>query len=194
MHWIPTERGAPSILRVMNGIVVALVATPVSAVLLCSGMAKLAVPQHAARAVSELVPMLGRYSVALIRTLAAVEAVTAIAVLTPSTRPVGVAAVGGLGATFFATGVAGLARRAAAPCGCLGRGTGQPAGRWTVAAGVTFVAAAVALAGRTHMAGGHVLAVAAAGLTVVLAGWVYRDLIRDLVRPQNPPTEPMGSA
>jgi hypothetical protein len=157
----------------------------VGAVLLCSGVTKMAVPAQAASAVRELAPSSpGRVEV-LVRMLAAVEIGAALALSVAAARPAGAAVALLLGIGFAAVGLLGALRGSGVPCGCFGRPDGHPLGVPNVAIGLALalVSAAVLWAGpehRTDELAGSVLLTA--GLALLLTGWLQRDLVSDLLR------------
>jgi len=160
--------------------------SPVGGVLLCSGAAKLAVPRHTARAVGELLPALARHARRLVRALAVVEVVVAVALTVPSVRPAAGVALTVLGLGFAMAGGYGRLRRSRAACGCFGHAGGRPLGAGTVAAGLALAAVGVLAVLATGTPGGAAVGLALlAGLTVLLTAWLHRALIRDLVRPRD---------
>ena len=152
--------------------------------LLCAGAAKLAVPVHLGRAIRDLAPAVRGQAVSLARLVGAVEVGTALALSILPLRPVGSAAGVVLGVVFAASGTAAVARGVRAPCGCFGRTGERPLGVRNVVVGLamTVVSAWLFLdrsgSGATHpelpMLGTGVVA-------LVLAAWLYRDVIGDLL-------------
>ncbi len=168
----------------------------VSAVLLCSGLAKLAVPGPAGRALAELMRVPRARAAVPVRTLAAGETAAAVALLLPGSRFWGALAVALLGVAFAVAGLVGIRRGADVPCGCLGGDHGRPLGARNVGAGLALTAAAVwvaASAGRASP-GGPLPVVVTAGLTLAWCGCLHRALIRDLTRSWNAPTDASGVA
>ena len=167
--------------------------------LLCAGAAKMAVPVHLGRALGGLLPALGPRAVRLVRAVAAAEIATAVALSVPAARGIGATAAAVLGAAFAIVGGVAAGRRTDSPCGCFGRARGNPLGVRNVVFGLAVVAGAALLL--TDRSGGWsdhdgLPALAAAAVTLLLAGWLYRDMIRDLCRPvsRTRPTAEMRSA
>lgn len=154
--------------------------------LLCAGTAKFAVPAHLARAINDLVPSAGTRAVLLARLVAALEIGTALALSVPEMRIAGAAAAAVLGATFAAAGAVAAVRGVRAPCGCFGRAGDRPLGVRNVVFGLVLVALSALLL--RDRSGGWAAyqglpMTGTAAVAVVLAGWLYRDMIRDLCRP-----------
>jgi Methylamine utilisation protein MauE len=154
--------------------------------LLCAGAAKTAVPAHLGRALGGLLPAVGARAVPLVRVVAAAEIATAVALSVPAAREVGATAAAVLGAAFAIVGAIAAGRRTGSPCGCFGRAQGKPLGVRNVVFGLAVVAgAALLLTDPSGGWSGHegLPALGAATVTLLLAGWLYRDMIRDLCRP-----------
>lgn len=154
--------------------------------LLCAGTAKLAVPAHLARAIGDLMPTVAARAVLLARLVAAVEVGAALALSVPATRDAGAVAGLVLGGTFTAAGAVAGVRRLDSPCGCFGRARGGPLGMRNVAFGLVLVAASALLLGDDS--GGWAAhpglpMLGTAAVAVLLAGWLYRDMIADLYHP-----------
>ena len=154
--------------------------------LLCAGAAKLAVPAHLSRAIGHLVPGVRARAVLLARLVAATEIGTALALSVPSAREAGAVAGMALGAVFAAAGAAAAIRGLGSPCGCFGRAGGRPLGMRNAVFGLVVVALSALLlqddsGGWAAHKGLPLLGTAA--VAVALAGWLYRDMIRDLYRP-----------
>lgn len=152
-------------------------------ILLCAGVAKLAVPAHSSRAIGELIPVARPRAVLIIRLVAATEIGAALALSVPAMRAVGAVAAAVLGAAFTAAGLAAAIRRIGSPCGCFGRAGNRPLGVRNVAFGLVLVAASALLfwdtsGGWAAYEGLPMLGTAA--VAVMFAGWVYRDMIKDL--------------
>ena len=167
--------------------------------LLCAGAAKLAVPAHLGRALGGLLPAVRARAVPLVRLVATAEIATAVALSVPATRDVGATAAAALGAAFAIVGAVAAGRRTRSPCGCFGRAQGKPLGVRNVVFGLVVIAGAVLLLadGSGGWSGQDALPVlAAAAVTLLLAAWLYRDMIRDLCRPvsRTRPTAEMRSA
>jgi hypothetical protein len=151
--------------------------------LLCAGVAKLAVPAHSSRAIAELLPPARAHAVLVTRLLAAVETGAALALSVPALRDAGASAAAALGAVFAASGAVAAVRGFRSPCGCFGRAGQKPMGVRNVAYGLALVAASAVLlfdgtGGWAAHAGLPMAGTAAVAL--LLAGWVYRDMIKDL--------------
>jgi hypothetical protein len=151
--------------------------------LLCAGTAKLAVPAHLSRAIGELVPLVEARSVLLARLVAVVEIGVALALSVPAARDVGAAAAAALGCAFAVAGGVAATRGIGAPCGCFGRAGARPLGVRHLAFGL-FVTVVSALLLRDGSGGWSAYPglpmLGTTAVAVVLAGWVYRDLIKDL--------------
>lgn len=168
----------------------------VAGVLLCAGTAKLAVPTHLRRAIADLLPAAERRAAWLARLVATGELGTALALSVPATQRLGAGAGMVLGAAFVAAGVAGATRGVAAPCGCFGRSAGKPLGIHNAAVGLVLTALCAALwsSGPGDWAAYDGLsALAAAAVAGAVAGWLYRDMIRDLRRPAGVATDGIGA-
>ncbi|MEV6929371.1 MauE/DoxX family redox-associated membrane protein [Dactylosporangium sp. NPDC051485] len=158
------------------------------AVLLSSGIAKLTVARAAVSAVAEVLPGIGAGAAAIVRVVAVVEVLAAVALAVPPARVAGLATAVILGFAFAGAGGLGLLRKASKDCGCFGRAGGKPLGARAVGVGL-LIAAAAALAltqggnGPDWIGDVPLNLSLTAALTVLFTGWLYRDLIRDLVRP-----------
>lgn len=151
--------------------------------LLCAGMAKLAVPSHLSRAIGELMPAVWLRGVALTRSVAVAEIGTALALSVPTARAAGAAAGVVLGATFAGAGILASSRGLGVPCGCFGKAGGPSLGARNVVFGFTVAGSSALLFGMgsggwTAPEGLPMLGTAATA--AVLAGWLHRDMIRDL--------------
>ncbi|HEX8078598.1 MAG TPA: MauE/DoxX family redox-associated membrane protein [Jatrophihabitans sp.] len=151
--------------------------------LLCAGMTKLAVPSHLSRAIGELVPAVGSRAMVLARLVAVAEISTALALSVPMARGAGAAAGVVLGATFAGAGILASSRGLGTPCGCFGRAGGRSLGARNVVFGFILAGLSALLfrggsGGWAAPEGLPMLGTAAAA--AVLAGWLYRDMIRDL--------------
>ncbi|HEX8304909.1 MAG TPA: MauE/DoxX family redox-associated membrane protein [Jatrophihabitans sp.] len=151
--------------------------------LLCAGMAKLAVPAHLSRAIGELAPAVGSRAVVLARVVAVAEVSTALALSAPAARGAGAVAGVVLGATFAGAGIVASNRGLGMPCGCFGRAGGRSLGARNVAFGFILAGSSALLlrvgsGGWAAPEGLPMLGTAATA--VVLAGWLYQDMIRDL--------------
>ena len=151
--------------------------------LLCAGMAKLAVPSYLSRAIGELVPAVGSRAVVLARLVAVAEIGTALALSVPAAREAGAAAGVVLGATFAGAGLVASSRGLGTPCGCFGRAGGRSLGARNVAFGLILAGSSAVLlrAGAGEWAAPEGLPmVGTAAAAGALAGWLHRDMIRDL--------------
>jgi hypothetical protein len=150
--------------------------------LLCAGMAKLAVPAHASRAIEELAPAVGVRSVALARSVAGAEVGAALALSVPTARGAGAAAGVVLGAVFAGAGILASSRGVGRPCGCFGRAEGRSLGARNVAFGVLLAGLSAVLlwAGPGDGAPEGLPMLGTAVTAGALAGWLYRDMVRDL--------------
>jgi methylamine utilization protein MauE len=154
--------------------------------LLCAGAAKLAVPGHLARAIGDLMPIVAARAVLLAQLMSAVEIGAALALSVPATRDAGAVAGLVLGGAFAAVGALAGVRRLGWSCGCFGRARGRPLGMRNVAVGLVVVAVSALLIG--DGSGGWAAhpglpMLGTAAFAVLLAGWLYRDLIADLYHP-----------
>jgi hypothetical protein len=112
-----------------------------AALLLNSGIAKAVTPDPLRRALSELVPALEtERTPSLIRGLAAVEAVAAVALLVGPARIAAAVLTALLGLVFTAFGLLGKVRGGSAPCGCFGASGRQPLGWTNVVLGLLLAA------------------------------------------------------
>lgn len=151
--------------------------------LLCAGVAKLTVPVHLGRAIQDLAPATRGRAVSLARLVGAAEVGTALALSLPPLRPLGSAAGVVLGGVFAASGTAAAARRVRSPCGCFGRTGERPLGMRNVLVGLAMAAVSAWL--YLDRSGGWAahpgLPVLGTGtVALVLAAWLYRDVIGDL--------------
>ncbi|MGC4893997.1 MauE/DoxX family redox-associated membrane protein [Micromonospora sp. DT31] len=163
----------------------------VSAVLVCSGLGKLATPRHARQLFMALLPVRRGTALSLVRAVAAVEAVVGAALLVPAGRPAAAAATAALGAGFAAAGLAGRQRGTTLPCGCFGRPEGRPLGVRNVLIGLALVGFGTALLLTSPAAlPADRMAVVAASLVAGMALLLWRGMVVDLVRP---PTRPAGA-
>lgn len=154
--------------------------------LLCAGMAKIAVPSHLARAITGLAPALSDRSIPVARLVGVAEAGVALALSIPVTRAVGVIFGIALGVLFAAAGAIAAMRGLDSPCGCFGRPGGRPLGIRNVVFGIAVVGFSLALLG--DGTGGWAASdglpmLGTAAVAVLLTGWLYRDMIKDLFRP-----------
>jgi hypothetical protein len=154
----------------------------VSGTLLCAGVAKLAVPGPAARAIGDLLPRVAGRAVVAARTLAVVETATSLMLLLPAARIASVVAGVLLGLLFAGAGAVAAARGLGAPCGCFGRPVGRPLGLRNVLLGV-LLAAACALVAAVGLGAATVAlpVLGTATVALLLTGWLYRDMIGDLL-------------
>ena len=155
-----------------------------SAVLLQSGLYKVAVPAPLRRALAELAP---RYSAAigdsLVRVVAVVEIAVGIALLAPATRVSGAIGAAMLGLIFAGLGVAGRLRRSAAPCGCLGAAGSRSLGLFNVAVGLVLTTYGVFSATVTVTDGSFRLGpVLTALFLLLLCMWMNRGVALHLLR------------
>ncbi len=155
-------------------------------VLLCAGMATLAVPAHLSRGIGDLFPAARARAVPLARAVAVIELATALALSIPAVRGVGAVAGLVLGAALAAAGVVAATRTSGSPGGWFGRAASRPPGVRDLALGLVLAVLSALLwrDGSDGWAAHRELPVlVAAAVAVVLAGWLYRDMIRDLCRP-----------
>jgi hypothetical protein len=152
--------------------------------LLCAGVAKLTVPVHLGRAIRDLAPAVRGRAVSLARVVGAIEVGAALALSVPPLHSAGSAAGVVLGVVFAASGAAAAARGVRSPCGCFGRTGERPLG----VRNVVFGLAVAAVSGWLFLdrSGGWAthpgLPVLGTGtVALVLAAWLYRDVIDDLL-------------
>jgi len=151
-----------------------------SAVLVCAGVAKHAVPGPARRAVCSLVPRLEQAGAPLVRAVATIELLTAVGLLVPAVRPVAAVSMAAFGAGFAAVGVAGMLASERTPCGCFGSATGRPFGITNIAAGAALSVVAVLVVVNRPTLPAMAPTVTAA-LTVALCAWLQRVHIATLI-------------
>jgi len=169
----------------------------VGAMLLCSGAAKLAVPRHTQRALTELLPALAPAARLAVRALAVIEVATAVGLALPILRRYSLAGVLALGLGFAGAGVLAAVRGARVTCGCFGRDAGRPLGVRTVATGLGFSAvAATGLLADVGASGIDAVAglILVSGLVVPFTAWLHRDLVKDLIRPREAPADAPGAS
>ncbi|MFC0503433.1 MauE/DoxX family redox-associated membrane protein [Micromonospora costi] len=170
------------------GLVLGLIVCATAAVYVSAGLGKFAAPEHTRRAVRELFRLDEPTAHAAVRVLALVELAAGAGLLVPAARPAAAVAAGALGLAFAAAGALGRARGTATPCGCFGRADSAPLGLRSVVVGLALAAAALAvLGGASALTRPDLLPVGAAGLTVLLAAWTWRDIVRELIRPRPTP-------
>ncbi|MGK5673175.1 MauE/DoxX family redox-associated membrane protein [Micromonospora sp. URMC 106] len=163
----------------------------VSAVLVCSGLGKLATPKHARQLFTELLRVRRSTALTLVRAVAVVETAVGAALLVPAGRPAAAAATAALGAGFAAAGLVGWQRRTTLPCGCFGRPESRPLGARNVLVGLALVGFGVVLLLESPAAlPADRMAVVAASLVAGMALLLWRGMVVDLVRPR---TRPAGA-
>lgn len=151
-----------------------------AAVLLYAGLFKIAQPEQARRALSELggrrITWIGADTV---RAIAAVEVLAGAAVTVPATRVVAAPVVVLLGIAFAAAGIGGLGRRGVEPCGCLGAGSRAPLGPRNILIGTVVAAVGAADIG----APGGAVPATTASLLLATCLFVHRAAARRLLWP-----------
>ncbi|SCE78726.1 Methylamine utilisation protein MauE [Micromonospora viridifaciens] len=168
------------------GFLVTLSTSFLSAVLLCSGLGKLATPRHTRQLFVELLRVRRGTALTLVRAVAVVETVVGAGLLLPASRGAAAAAATGLGASFAAAGLVGWSRRTTLPCGCFGRPERRPLGVTNVLIGAAVVVLGVVVLALDPSAvlPPDRMAIVTASLVVGLALLLWRGMVVDLVRPR----------
>ncbi|MFF4878074.1 MauE/DoxX family redox-associated membrane protein [Micromonospora sp. NPDC000668] len=169
-----------------SALAVGLIICGTTAVFVSTGLGKLAAPEASRAAVAALLRLPEPRAQRAVRLLAVVETLTGIALIVPSLRTAGAAVAGVLGLLFAGAGLVGRARGLATPCGCFGQRDSRPLGLRSVLVGLALGAGAlVVLRGAADaVPRPDLLPIGVAGLTVLLAVWIWRDMVRELVRPR----------
>lgn len=152
---------------------------------LTAGLGKQVSPEPVGRALSEIVPGIGRASMtAVLRGFAAAEIVIATMLLVGAARMPAAFLTSVLGVSFVAIGLRGLSVRSSVPCGCFGSSSRRPLGWANVGVGLALTLAGpvnVWLApGAEYQASALLMASIA---SIALCLFVNRHLILQLVRP-----------
>ncbi|GAB3953371.1 MauE/DoxX family redox-associated membrane protein [Micromonospora vulcania] len=173
----------------MTGSAIAVIICVLAAVFISAGLGKLAAPEASRDAVAALLRFPEPAAQRAVRLLAVAEALTGVALLVPDLRTAGAAVAGVLGLVFAGAGLLGRARGVATPCGCFGQRNSRPLGLRSVLVGLALGVGALAVLRNGSAAVPHpdLLPIGAAGLIVLLAVWIWRDTVRELVRPRPTP-------
>jgi Methylamine utilisation protein MauE len=170
-----------------TGWVEAVINSLAAALLLNAGLHKVVVPGRLREALRELLGRRSNFvSHSLVRTLAGLEVVSAIALTIAPVRMYGAVAAGVLGLVFAAAGLAGRLRRSTVSCGCLGGSGGRALGMFNVVVGLALAGVAVLNTGiaSSQVDDGYAGAVTlwAAFFALMFCGWANRRLIHDVFR------------
>jgi uncharacterized membrane protein len=117
----------------------------VAAALLYAGLSKIAQPEPARRALSEVGGRrMNGIGAEAVRAIAAIEVLAGAAITVPATRMAAASVVVLLGIAFATAGISGAGRRAVEPCGCLGAGSRAPLGPRNILIGTVVAAVGAA--------------------------------------------------
>lgn len=155
-----------------------LVAVLLAGLLLYSGSGKLLAPADLSAALAEIVRT-GRSYRRVVRVMATAEVAVSVLLTLRPELPLTRVAVGGLGASFAAAGIAGRVRRAERPCGCFGSSSAGSLGLWNAAVGLVFVLWACSPWQQTY--GWAVSVVATLVVATVIPSWGRRRYLFMLV-------------
>ena len=159
----------------------------VAALLILAGVSKLYSPQHLRRALMELFPgPISRPIGRTVRPLALVEIAGGCGLLALPSRPFAAGVVVGLGVAFLIAGVLGVLRGSTLACGCFAGPGGKPLGWRNVLAGLALAVLAglnllVPYSSPVHRDSAELSTICTAVLTVLLACWLHRTMIRELL-------------
>jgi len=122
----------------------------------------------------------------MVRPLALVEIAAGYGLLVPPARPLAAGAVAGLGVAFLIAGVLGALRGSTLACGCFAGAGGKPLGWRNALAGLALAVLAglnllLPYSSPVHHDSAELSVICTAVLTVLLACWLHRTMIRELL-------------